>query len=638
MCGITGFVTASTYEHFGRDLDQALNSLTHRGPDDVGRWLESGVGLGHRRLSILDLSSGGHQPMHSQNGRYVMVFNGEVYNFADLRRELEGIGWAFRSSGDSEVVLAALESWGIDAAANRFIGMFAIAIWDRVARRLVLIRDRLGVKPLYYGWDGKTLCFGSELKALREYRHWQPEIDHAAMAEYFQYGYISAPRSIYRQVFKLPPGHWLESTSSDGLIVKPYWSILDSLATPLTGNEDQLTEQLEALMVDAFRLRMVSDVPVGVFLSGGIDSSMVAALLQKHHGNIHTFTIGFNEAKYNEAPHARLIANFLRTNHTERILDVGDARRIIPEWASLFDEPFADSSGIPTFLVSRIASEQVKVVLSADGGDELFSGYRSYASTLELLRKRERIPSPLRAAGAALLGLIPVDSLNSPLRLSLLPERLRDWTRSNLGQRAKRARDYYFTNQTHGELYDTATSNSRGARLVAPIAAQLSRGRNLADVYPGTFAEQMSLWDLHHYLPDCILTKVDRATMAASIEGREPLLDHRLVEFAFRLPLHLRRGALGPKHLLRKVLYKYVPQDLVDRPKMGFALPQSEWLRGDLSRLLDENLDPQIIKQQGQLDPKGVERTLRSFRAGDNDVSDLVWSLLAFQLWQRRWG
>ncbi len=641
MCGITGFHTreSAVADQLRHNIEQAVRSLTHRGPDDEGIWLGEGVGLAHRRLSILDLSPGGHQPMHSQSGRFAMIFNGEVYNFHDIRRELEARGLQFHTSSDSEVVLAAIEQWGVEDAVRRFIGMFAIAIWDKLDRRLMLIRDRLGVKPLYYGWDGKTLCFGSELKALRAYRHWQPEIDRTALAEYFQFGYINAPRSIYCQVFKLLPGHWLELKSGGEPVVRRYWSVLDVLDTPFSGSEDELAEQLETQMVDAFRLRMVSDVPVGVFLSGGIDSSLVTALLQKHHGNIHTFTIGFNEPKYNEAPHARQVAEYLGTNHTERILDVGEAKRILPEWAALYDEPFADSSGIPTYLVSKIAGEQVKVVLSADGGDELFSGYRAYASMLELLNKRERIPSPLRGAGATLLRLLPVDRIDSFPPLAALPAGLRTWVRNKVTLRARRARDYYFTDKGQGLFYETGVSLSHGNHHLAAILGHApERVRELADAYPGTFAEQMCLWDLHNYLPGCILAKVDRATMAASIEGREPLLDHRLVEFAFRLPLDLRRGTLGPKHLLRKVLYKYVPRELVDRPKMGFGLPQSEWLRGDLAHLLDEYLDPQAIRNQGLLDPRGVEMVVRTFRAGDPDAAEMVWSLLTFHMWLRRWG
>jgi asparagine synthase (glutamine-hydrolysing) len=370
MCGITGFVSPRcSIPEWEAALQHAVRALHHRGPDAGGVWLDEGVGLGHRRLSILDLSEQGRQPRVSPSGRYVMVYNGEVYNFRDVRRQLESAGHSFTSSGDTELVLAAIEAWGVEAAVRRFIGMFAIAVWDKVERRLLLIRDRLGVKPLYFGWDGTSLWFGSELKALRAYRHWQPEIDRSALADYFHYGYINAPRSIYRNVFKLEPGHWLEL--KDGIpVIRRYWSVLDALQEPLKGTEDQLAEQLEALMTDAFRLRMVSDVPVGMFLSGGLDSSVVTALLQKHFGNIRTFTIGFADDRFNEASHAQRVADHLGTDHTARMLESAEAKNILVRWADLYDEPFADSSGIPTYLVSKLAGERVKVVLSADGGDE----------------------------------------------------------------------------------------------------------------------------------------------------------------------------------------------------------------------------------------------------------------------------
>ncbi len=640
MCGITGFCSSSRFaDQLGSDIAGATRALIHRGPDDEGIWLGEGVGLGHRRLSILDLSHGSHQPMLSPDCRHVIAYNGEVYNFRELRKDLEAEGHRFRTEGDTEVVLAALAAWGVEVAVRRFIGMFAIALWDKAERRLVLVRDRLGVKPLYYGWDGRNLCFGSELKALRAYRHWQPEIDQAALAEYFQFGYINAPRSIYRNVFKLPPGHWLELRQGRTPAVRRYWTVLDALATPLRESEDELAEQLEALMVDAFRLRMVADVPVGMFLSGGIDSSMVTALLQKHHGNVHTFTIGFKEDKYDESRHARRVAEYLGTNHTERILETEEAKRILPQWGDLYDEPFADSSGIPTYLVSKVAGEQVKVVLSADGGDELFSGYSNYANVLLLQSVRERIPSAIRRVLSPILRHLPLDAVDLFLLASPLPIEMKDAFRHKLVRRARRARDNYLVSGTPGLLYEACTSPYwHGETLHHLVGGAPGHGRELSDDYPGMFAEQMCLWDLHNYLPGDILAKVDRATMAASIEGREPLLDHRLVEFAFRLPLNLRRGALGPKHLLRKLLYKHVPQEMVDRPKMGFGIPLLKWMRADLNHLLGDYLDPQSIRSQGLFDPTVVSRSVRAFQAGDGEVVNRLWSLLAFQMWHRRWG
>lgn len=638
MCGLAGYYRLSgAVSTASEELKDALRAIHHRGPDDWGVWEgDPNVGLGHRRLSILDLSPHGHQPMVSPDGRLIMVFNGEVYNFADIRRDLEAKGCRFRGTGDSEVILAAFGEWGIEAV-HRFIGMFAIALWDRREKRLFLLRDRLGVKPLYYGWDGRTLIFGSEIKALRAFRHWHPELDRDALADYFQFGYINAPRSIYRNVLKLPPGHWLELSTSGEPVVRRYWSVLDVVGHPFGATEEELTEELEVLMTDAFKLRMVSDVPVGVFLSGGVDSSLVAAVLQKHSSSrVHTFTIGFEEAKYDESTHARRVAEHLGTQHTERMLETGEAMRILPMWGQLYDEPYADSSGIPTYLVSRIAGEEVKVVLSADGGDELFSGYNVYGDVLSHIARRERLPKPLRAVLASVLPRLPLETLDRLANDLPLPNRLRQEIRETVTRRACRIRDY-LTAPSNGDFYEQAFSFWRPSEL-QQLTGGYRRLRETSDAYPGTMAEQMCLWDLHNYLPGDILTKVDRATMAASIEGREPLLDHRLVEFAFRLPLNLRRGKLGTKHLMRRILYKHVPREMIDRPKMGFGIPLLEWLRGDLGHLISDYLGPPNIKSRNTLDPEMVARTVRAFRRGDDRAVNRVWTLLAFQMWQAQWG
>lgn len=637
MCGITGYFNrGDPRPGLVTELPAAVQALHHRGPDDRGTWFSEDrqIGFGHARLSILDLSAHGHQPMISANGRLVMVFNGEVYNYRDIRRELEPLGHQFHGSGDSEVILAAFSEWGA-VAVHRFIGMFAIALWDRREQSLCLLRDRLGVKPLYYGWDGKTLCFGSELKALRVFSHWRAEISPDSLAEFFQFAYINAPRSIYRNVFKLPPGHQFELGREGPPRVHPYWSILDAVKEPLTATDDVLAEELEALMVDAFKLRMVADVPIGVFLSGGIDSSLVAALLQKHHGEIHTFTIGFRESQYDEAPHARRVAEHLGTKHTERILDAGEAQAILPRWGGLYDEPYADPSGIPTYLVSKVASEQVKVVLSADGGDELFSGYTVYTDILKHVAMRRRVPVWLHAPLVTALQHLPLDAIDQAVVNAPLPYAARALVRAKLTWRACRIRDY-LSAATAGTMYEEAFSHwspDESRRLTGHHA----RVRESADIYPGTLPEQMCLWDLHNYLPGDILAKVDRATMAVSIEGREPLIDHRLAEFAFKLPLHLRRGALGNKHLLRHVLYRYVPRALIDRPKQGFGIPLAEWLRGGLHGLLDTYLNHSIIRAHGVLDPDLVTQVVRRFRRGDEHAVNKVWALLAFQMWHEHW-
>jgi asparagine synthase (glutamine-hydrolysing) len=401
MCGITGYrVVRGDAEPWLSDLPHAVQALRHRGPDDEGLWFgaENRVGLGHRRLSILDLTASGHQPMVSACGQWIMVFNGEVYNFREIRALLEPLGHHFAGTGDSEVILAAFAQWGPDAV-SRFIGMFAIALWHRPTRALHLIRDRLGVKPLFYRWDGRALCFGSELKALRAFGGWHPQVDAEAVDDFLRYQYINDPRAIYRQVFKLPPAHRAVLDQHGQLRLQRYWNVLDHVGWRRGRDEAELAEELEALMVDAFRYRMIADVPVGMFLSGGIDSSLVSAILQKHAGQrLKTFTIGFDDPQYDESPYAAAVAKHLGTEHHCRRLKVADAKPVLGRWGELYDEPFADASGVATFMVSRVAAEEVKVVLSADGGDELFSGYESYAAMLSQWRWIKDVPQRLRVA------------------------------------------------------------------------------------------------------------------------------------------------------------------------------------------------------------------------------------------------
>jgi asparagine synthase (glutamine-hydrolysing) len=636
VCGIAGYWFKSRVPEAAQQwLKDGVASLHHRGPDDRGLWFEDGVGLGHARLSILDLSSLGHQPMASRNGRWVMVFNGEVYNFREIRKDLETLGHTFLGAGDSEVIVEAFAEWG-PGAVRRFVGMFAIALWSKADRRLYLLRDRLGVKPLYYGWNGNSLWFGSELKALRAFKHWSPLLEQSAIVDYFRYGYIDEPRSVYQDVFKLPAGHWLELGPEGEKKIEPYWSVLDSALNPRQGSENELADELEALMIDAFRYRMISDVPVGVFLSGGIDSSAVAAILQRHGGQrIKTFTIGFDEAAFDESAHAERVARHLGTEHTTRILKLNEAMQILPKWGDLYDEPFGDDSGIPTLLVSQVASESVKVVLSADGGDELFSGYNSYTGMFARRRKLAAIPEWLRVAAVAALRALPIDQVDSRLAAQRWPAGINHDLRHRVTVPFAKIRDRLQT-RTVGEMFDQASAWWSHDELRSLLGWDGHPARANCDIYPGEDGEKLCLWDLHHYLPGDILTKVDRATMAVSIEGREPLLDHRLVEFAFALPFRFRRGAGGPKHLLRKVLYKYVPREYVDRPKQGFGIPLHQWL-GDLRQLLDQYLEPGVIAAQGIFDAEVVRRLVARFRAGDKPAGDKVWLLLAFQMWHARW-
>jgi asparagine synthase (glutamine-hydrolysing) len=497
----------------------------------------------------------------------------------------------------------------------------------------------MGVKPLYYAWDGSQFWFGSELKALRAFRAWNAAVDRDAMGEYLQYGYISAPRSIYKDVKKLLPGHWLELGEVGEPVARQYWSPHGRHET-LGGSEEELALELEHRMVDAFRLRTVADVPVGVFLSGGIDSSAVAAILQRHcGGDVHTFTIGFDDPRFDEAPHAREVAAHLGTRHTEQIVTASDMHTVLPEWANLFDEPFGDSSGVPTYLVSKLARQHVKVALSADGGDELFSGYSHYGIVSERERAMARWPRAARVACSRSLGVLEAEALRTAANLVPLPASLRHATRRNLVERLQKLR-VMLPGVDRGMVYDLAMSSW------TPWEAEQLLGHAIApreavDGLGMAFPDHMARTDLRYFLPDDILVKVDRTTMASGLEGREPFLDHRLVEFALRLPLAMRRGPLGPKHLLRKVLYKHVPRSLLERPKQGFGIPLASWLRGELSPLIHDHLDPKRVRDAGLFDPAMVTRAVANFRDGGpgNDRLDMqkLWYLIAFQLWHARW-
>jgi asparagine synthase (glutamine-hydrolysing) len=647
MCGITGYwVRRGDPAPWVQDLGASVEALRARGPDDRGTWVRAGgrVALGQTRLSILDLSPLGHQPMRSSNGQIQMVFNGEVYNFATIRGELESLGHTFRSTGDSEVILAAFQEWG-PKAVEKFIGMFAIALWDERTRRMTLLRDRMGVKPLYYAWDGQRLWFGSELKALRAFDAWNAEIDRNAVGEYLQFGYISAPRSIYRNVNKLLPGHWLELGEAGEPTVTCYWNAngdrpqfpqADKRGLSLN-SEAELEQQLEQQLVDAFRYRMVSDVPVGVFLSGGIDSSLVAAILQRYGGGeLRTFTIGFDDKRFDESPHAKAVAQHLGTHHTEQILTVRDMEEVLTCWGDLFDEPFGDSSGVPTYLVSRLARQHVKVALSADGGDELFNGYSHYTILMEREQGLRKWPGAARALFNKSLSAFDAGTLTA--MTGLIPGRMGHAARRNVVERVEKLRAM-MPDLDRTRLYDLAMSSWTPWEVNALMGDYAER--NTRGWKGELFADQMAHTDIGQFLPDDILVKVDRTTMACGLEGREPLLDHRLAEFALSLPMSMRRGPLGPKHLMRKILYKYVPREILERPKQGFAVPLSRWLRGDLSNLVDEYLAPERIREGGLFDPKQVAKAVRNFRDGgtSNDRLDTqkLWYLLAFEMWRSRW-
>ncbi|HEY0156317.1 MAG TPA: asparagine synthase (glutamine-hydrolyzing) [Thermoanaerobaculia bacterium] len=608
MCGIAGVWESGGGAELHARANAMAGALHHRGPDDHGVWTdaEAGIALGFRRLSIIDLTPAGAQPMVSASGRYVIVFNGEVYNFARLLEELGPT--PLRGHSDTEVLLACVEAWGLERAVTRFIGMFAFALWDRVERRLSLVRDRLGVKPLYYVLGPRGVAFASELKALG-----QGEIDRDALALYARYGYVPAPHSIYRGTRKLLPGTILTIDANGASTTHVYWDSakVAEEARPFAGSEDEALEAVETLLADAVRLRMIADVPLGVFLSGGIDSPLVTALMRREAGAVSTFTIGF-EGLPSEAPQAAAIARHLGTRHTESIISGRDVLDAIPLMASIYDEPFGDSSAIPTYLVSRMARQHVTVALSGDGGDELFGGYHRYFLGQKLDASVARVPRPLRRpfgsvfrAGARLplqqnlrdrmRGLGQALALDDPIARF----------QSDVGSDLLRVRGA-------GERSIPLTEKGRWPRLANPTALAM-------------------YLDAISYLPDGILTKVDRASMAVSLEAREPLLDHRLVELAWSLPLSMKTRDLRGKWILRRLLAKYLPASLIDQGKQGFGLPIDAWLRGPLREWAASLVGSKRIADDGWFEPASVRRVWNGGPVAGGEQA--LWRLLMFQQW-----
>jgi len=649
MCGVAGIwapgsgLSGAELRHIAASMAQ---SLAYRGPDDSGVWVQepAGVALGHRRLSIVDLSAEGHQPMVSADSRYVISYNGEVYNSAELRRELEPAGFRFRGHSDTEVMLAAFEAWGIKEALRRFIGMFAFALWDQQRRELHLVRDRLGIKPLYYGWANGRLLFGSELKALRVCPGFDKSIHRGALALYLRHGYIPAPYSIYRDVHKLSPGRLLTITEEQVAQKLPteeltrraqaYWSARQVAAegsnNRFAGPDSEAIERLEDLLRDAVRLRMVADVPLGAFLSGGVDSSTVVALMQSQSPHpIKTFSIGFNEDQYNEAGHAARVARHLGTDHTELYVTPQEAQAVIPLLPQMFDEPFADSSQIPTYLVSRLARTAVTVSVSGDGGDELFAGYDRYFRTLAVWGKISRLPPAGRRALAAALERSP-DSL---LRfLSLLASTA---TPASMSPDRMRKLGAMIASPTAGALYREFLSHWRepSSVVIGGEEPDYLLARSDDWMVSEELVENMCLADLSSYLPDDILTKVDRTSMAVSLEARVPILDHRVVEFASQIPSRMKIRNGQSKWLLRQVLYRHVPPELIDRPKMGFGVPIDEWLRGPLRDWAEALLSEETLRQQGFLKPEPVLTKWREHLSGQRRWHYYLWDVLMFQAW-----
>lgn len=623
MCGVAGFIELSpegAAAALRARLARMTDCLAYRGPDSDGHWVDQNVALGHRRLAIVDLSPGGAQPMESHSGRFMIVYNGEIYNFQEIRAALEARGVTFKSTSDTEVMLAAFEEWGVEESLKKFAGMFACALYDRRERVLHLCRDRIGKKPLYFGYVGDQFAFASELKAFTVLPGFTREQDHDALHLFIRHNFIPAPWSIYKGIFKLPQATLLSLPLDDIAATReardflprcrPYWDLQGLAAQPLRDiSEAEALSELEDILGLATRQRMISDVPLGAFLSGGIDSSLIAALMQKNSTQpVRTYSIGFAEASHNESAYARAVAQHLGTTHTEFTVTADEARAVIPHLADIYDEPFADSSQIPTWHVCRLARQSVTVALSGDGGDEAFGGYNRYLLARYVFPPLQLIPQPLRGLMGRLKG--------------------------HVGH--QNARRFL-------EICSAADSDAFYRRILSywqDTSEVLSRGRAPDIVLPPPsrdIVRYMMMADAMAYLPDDIMVKVDRASMAVSLETRAPLLDHRVFEFAWSLPDHLKVRHGKGKYILRQLLARHVPSALFERPKQGFGIPLGAWLRGPLAPWMQDMLAPERLRAQGLFKPEAVTPLVQSHLAGDYDWSYRLWGLLMYQAWHDRW-
>jgi len=635
MCGIAGFCDFSNNSSH-KILTKMTDVLAHRGPDDKGYSLYKHslctIGLGNRRLSIMDLSDHGRQPMHSSDNKCHIVFNGEIYNFEDIQKELiQKYNMSFTSQSDTEVILKAYCKWGIDSV-QKFRGMFAFVIFDENRNKMILCRDRTGVKPLYYHWQNEFLLFSSELKSFHEHPSFSKNINLQGVNAYLKWGYIPAPHTIFEKTYKLKPGHYLEiDLKTQTLNEIKYWDAIDYYMLPtLDISFDEAVKEIEKRFISAFQYRMIADVPVGIFLSGGYDSTTVAAILQNHlSARIRTFTIGFHEDKYNEAPYAKAIADFLECDHTQYICTPEDALKIIPKLPEIYDEPFGDSSAIPTILVSRMAREKVTVALSADGGDEIFAGYTKYQTSLKFWNMIQGIKPNMRKNIARLLKLIPFEKLNKIL------------SAYNLNTRAQKIQQMLKSKS----IIDFMSITSQ--LFIDNEIKALSWNNN--NLIPTAFDDPCKIFqktdllnamlaiDYQTYLPDDIMTKVDRATMSVSLEGREPLLDHHILEFVAQLPDTYKYSNGKTKLLLKSIAYKYCPKRLLDRPKKGFSVPIDRWFRKELKTYFLHYLDKDKIKKQGILNDKFVSALRNSYLSGNPENAAKLWQLLMLQMWIERW-
>ena len=678
MCGLVGLLkTSETGEFFGAETLQTMaRTLHHRGPDDFGEWCdqEAGISLAHRRLSILDLSTAGHQPMSSSSGRFVLVFNGEIYNHEQLRSELDRLragsfesqagrsGSPWRGHSDTETLLNAFEQWGITAALSRAVGMFAIAVWDRQSRVLTLARDRLGEKPLYYGWVGQAgdtaFAFGSELKALRAFSGFDNRICRTALGQYMQFSMVPAPRTIYQGIFKLEAGCMLviqqrapaeaplvplrPGQCLDRLEIRRWWSLSDVAARGASApclQEPEAVEELRASLTEAVRSQSIADVPLGAFLSGGVDSALIVSLLQRSTSfPVKTFTVGFEEAEFDETPYAAAVAKHIGTDHTEVRVTPRETQAVIERLPHVYDEPFADSSQIPTYLVCQAARKRVTVALSGDAGDELFGGYTRYQSSAKLWRRISAMPFSMRRAIGTAVKLVPQRGWDG---MGWIDSRVRrrPYGVSMFGDRIRRLGDRLESIRSLDDLSMSQISTWRNAVDVVKYCKLESNQSTYAlnDPLPSQGVSEHELEMMYRdsmmYLPDDILCKVDRAAMASSLETRIPFLDHRVVELAWRLPLSLKiRGGIG-KWVVKELLNDYIPRELMDRPKTGFSIPIGEWLRGPLRDWAEALLDAGRLEREGFFHPRPIREAWLAHLAGLTDATAQIWTVLMFQAW-----
>ena len=647
MCGIAGFIDHEGFSvKYAKQIGNAMGkAIQHRGPDDSGLWIdkENGIVLSHQRLAVIDLSVSAHQPMVSSSGRYVICFNGEIYNHKDLRSELDLIGKSplWRSHSDTETILACIDAYGLKKTLIKLIGMFSIALWDKSAKEVILARDRNGEKPLYYGANGRLLLFGSELKALRAHPKFIPKINRDALCLYLRHNYIPQPYSIYEGIKKLPPGHFVKLKKN--AVPEEYWSlnqnIISAELNPFEGSEKEALNALDKLLISTVKGQMQADVPLGAFLSGGVDSSLILALMQEQSSRpIESFTIGFNDKEFNEAPFGKEVAKYLGTKHNELYISSKTAREVIPKLPKIFDEPFSDSSQIPTFLVSEMAQKQVKVCLSGDGGDEVFGGYNRYTWANSFLSKQVNIPKPFLAFVAKLITGLPPSVWNKLLKPALLvtPQKFRY---SNIGDKLHKIakvlncsslEEFYLLLISHWNFPESIVIQGKEPKTI------LTSEGKIPDKLSNE--EQMMFYDMVMYLPDDILVKVDRAAMAVSLETRAPFLDHRVIDLACQLPLAMKIRDGTNKWCLRQLLYKRVPKNLIERPKMGFGVPIGDWLRGPLRNWAEYLLAEKRIIQSGYFQNLEIQKKWKEHLSGEKNWQYDLWDILMFESWREEEG